>query len=32
MALVYSQYADVACLALELLVSVPLGSYLMRTE
>lgn len=32
MALVYSQYAVVACLALELLVSVPLGSYLMRTE
>lgn len=32
MALVYSQYAVVACLASELLVSVPLGSYLMRTE
>lgn len=32
MALVYSQYATVACLALELLVSAPLGSYLMRTE
>lgn len=32
MALIYSQYAAVACLALEPLVSVPLGSYLMRTE
>lgn len=32
MALIYSQYATVACLALEPLVSVPLGSYLVRTE
>lgn len=32
MALVYSQYAAMACLALELLVSAPLGSYLVRTE
>ena len=32
MALIYSQFAAVACLALEPLVSVPLGSYLMRTE
>ena len=32
MALIYPQRATESCLALELLVSVPLGSYLMRTE
>ncbi len=32
MALTYPQFAAGACLALELLVSVPLGSYLVRTE
>ena len=32
MTLIYPQRATGQCPALELLVSVPLGSYLMRTE
>jgi len=32
MALIYPQCAAGSCPVLELLVSVPLGSYLMRTE